>query len=108
MAVINEVGQLANTGGGSAITVYTCPAGVSKAVVHVYVYNVSASTAYAKLNSVSADATGAFLLVGNNPTLFYTSTASLVLKPGDVIALASGSAVAGSPQGMLVTGYTVP
>lgn len=110
MTVINNV--LEQTGNAVGI-VYTCPAGISHAVVHVYLTANGGGTftgaCSAKLNSGATGRSDAFLLAQNNQadtTLLANASASLILAPGDFIAL--GTNGASSLGTLTVTGYEVP
>lgn len=104
MAIINAIRF--NPPTASAPVLYTCPAGVSHAVVHVYANAFNSTTqVIAKLNSTTADNTNAIaegLTTATTPT---PSKVSMMLKPGDFISTwASG---VGSGNSVLITGYEV-
>lgn len=110
MTVINNV--LEQSGGAVGI-VYTCPAGISHAVVHVYLTANGGGSftgpCSAKLNSNTVGRTDAFLMAQNDSadtSLLGNASASLILAPGDFIAL--GTSGASSKGTLTVTGYEVP
>lgn len=107
MAIINTIASVAGPG---VTTVYTCPAGISHAVVHVYLYNSNGSAgATAKLNNTANNGVGGFLYAAASTTApAPNSSASMFLKPGDTIALQATSVSSVDTLSLTVTGYEVP
>ena len=90
------IGNLASTTvSGTTANVYTVPAGVSHAVVHINMMTNGAAV-YAKVNGNN--------IMGVPPASGGTYvTASVMLSAGDVVSVES----AGGATGILISGYTV-
>lgn len=91
----------------SVVTVYTVPAGISHAVVHIYAYfsvNSASATAFANvlINGNTLYQCRAHSTIPNEPPEY---SASVMLSPGDVVRVAGATSIG---VNVTITGYEVP
>ena len=95
-------------------TIYTCPAGVSHAVVHIFfAQNFGATPSSSSVTYLYINGNPYYSISPTSPVSWYLNPvgASLMLSPGDVISVEYVEPTVASPTfnySVHVSGYTVP
>ena len=105
MAAINVVTDCVPN---SVVTAYTCPGGISHAVVHLYLVSRGNIPVYAKLNNTAANNVGIVLQAQvDTPTTTSVpvqASASITLVPGNTVGILGNTSAVGT---LTVTGFEV-
>jgi hypothetical protein len=107
---IGLLGKAKGTSSGATVTVYTVPAGISHAVVHITIsgdgVNISQSSGDASV--VTVDGGSVLTLnaaLGGTAFRYNQNSVSMMLSPGNVVAVFGGAA--GQFTTCTVSGYEV-